>query len=370
MSSNKAKREEQKKIVEDRTFGLKNKAKSKVVQQQIKAISSSIKGKSDALHEKLVAEKKAAKLMKMQADEELRALFNQALDDPKGKKAEKSKQAKQKDQAAALKKEDADKQKLMTDYPFIADEMLAATGMLSELTPEEMSQELAVFLKTGVSGKLTLEQVIELQRAKMRSEGKSGTPVTEATLAKWKSDRVERRRLAAVAKVEAELRKKKGGKGLSVLSGKELFAYDHSLFVDDAGADDDKYERTSDADEDEFVDAAGAAAEDGAAAGGGGGGLYDDDIGDLDDLDDDDEGLDDEGDDDDDEEDASDSGTALRPKVHKSVIRLTGAVQNDAKCSFGAQGGAAEEAVAAVAVSAESLYLDGSDDDLDDLDDD
>ena len=33
--------------------------------------------------------------------------------------------------------------------------------------------------------------------------------------------------------VEAELRKKKGGKGLSILSGKELFAYNQELFVDD-----------------------------------------------------------------------------------------------------------------------------------------
>ena len=103
--------------------------------------------------------------------------------------------------------------------------MLATTGILNDLSPEEMNAELASFMKTGTSSRLTLEQVIELQRAKMRAEGRKGTPVTADSLAKWKADRAEKRRLEAVAKVEAELKKKKGGKGLSVLSGRELFAY-------------------------------------------------------------------------------------------------------------------------------------------------
>lgn len=123
--------------------------------------------------------------------------------------------------------------KILKDYPYIADEMLASTGMLNELTPEELSHELSHFMKTGTSEKLTLEQVIELQRAKMRSEGRAGTPVTEKTLGEWKARKAEKLRLLAVAKVAAELKKKKGGKGLSVLSGKELFAYNAALFVDD-----------------------------------------------------------------------------------------------------------------------------------------
>lgn len=39
--------------------------------------------------------------------------------------------------------------------------------------------------------------------------------------------------------VEAELRKKKGGKGLSVLSGRDLYEYKKELFVDDEDAADD-----------------------------------------------------------------------------------------------------------------------------------
>lgn len=38
--------------------------------------------------------------------------------------------------------------------------------------------------------------------------------------------------------MENELKKKKGGKGLSVLSGRDLFEYKRELFQDDEDADD------------------------------------------------------------------------------------------------------------------------------------
>jgi hypothetical protein len=40
----------------------------------------------------------------------------------------------------------------------------------------------------------------------------------------------------AEARVKAEAAKKKGGKGLSVLNGKELFAFNAALFIDDDAA--------------------------------------------------------------------------------------------------------------------------------------
>jgi hypothetical protein len=79
--------------------------------------------------EKLKEQKKNAKLAKMQADEEMRALFGEALSAGKNDKLGKNKKDAAKDQAASLKKEESDKSKLMKDYPFIADEMLASTGM-------------------------------------------------------------------------------------------------------------------------------------------------------------------------------------------------------------------------------------------------
>ena len=127
-------------------------------------------------------------------------LFSEALDG-KAKTKAKSKKDKQKEQADRLKKDESDKVKLLKDYPFIADEMLAMSGIMNDLSPEELDAELANFIKTGQSDKLTLEQVIELQRAKMRSEGRMGTPVTEESLAAWKKRKADKKMAEIKAKV-------------------------------------------------------------------------------------------------------------------------------------------------------------------------
>ena len=291
-------------------------------------------------------------------------LFSEALDS-KAKAKAKSKKDKQKEQADRLKKDESDKVKLLKDYPFIADEMLAMSGIMNDLSPEELDAELASFIKTGQSDKLTLEQVIELQRAKMRSEGRMGTPVTEESLAAWKKRKADKKMAEIKAKVriilfllfakkdaiwyirdilvtvvgcmrfilftpqaDAEMKKKKGGKGLSVLNGKELFQYKQELFVDDDEADDDVYERRSDADEDEEVEGEDAMAGPDGSCGGG--------------------------------------GSSTTSKAH---------FFDDSGDAAAGGGGAAEESRKAPSRSAaeevkfkESLYLD-EDDDLDDLDD-
>jgi DRG Family Regulatory Proteins, Tma46 len=103
------------------------------------------------------------------------------------------------------------------------------------------------------------------QRLKLPQTGL--TPVTAETFAKWKADRAARKREEEVKRVE-EAKKATGGRGLSkcvsdsdadpcivpsmpgmalcwladVLSGRALFSYDPSLFVDDEGAaGDDEY---------------------------------------------------------------------------------------------------------------------------------
>ena len=91
----------------------------------------------------------------------------------------------------------------------------------------------------------TIEDIIEEQRAALTAAGIKGTPVTAATFAVWKETKKRRRQLELEARVKAEQAKKKGGKGLSVLSGKELFSFDKDLFKDDDGAggvDDDDLE--------------------------------------------------------------------------------------------------------------------------------
>jgi len=82
----------------------------------------------------------------------------------------------------------------------------------------------------------TIEDIIEEQRAKLAAEGKKGTPVTAETFAIWRAGKILRKQQEAEARVKLEQSKKKGGKGLSVLSGKELFSYNSSLFVDDEAA--------------------------------------------------------------------------------------------------------------------------------------
>jgi hypothetical protein len=94
----------------------------------------------------------------------------------------------------------------------------------------------------------TIEDIIEEQRAKLASEGKVGTPVTAESFAKWRAAKLAKRQADAEAKVKIELTKKKGGKGLSVLSGKELFNFNAALFVDDDAALDATEENALNAD--------------------------------------------------------------------------------------------------------------------------
>lgn len=80
-----------------------------------------------------------------------------------------------------------------------------------------------------------------MQRQKTVTELKAsgkGTKVTPETFAAWKERKRKVRQEEARKKVEQEFRKKKGGKGLSVLSGRDLYEYKKELF--DKTDDDDE----------------------------------------------------------------------------------------------------------------------------------
>jgi len=84
----------------------------------------------------------------------------------------------------------------------------------------------------------TLEDEVEMQRQKKVAELKASgnvTPITETTFNEWLDRKRKARADAAKKLVEAEMKKKKGGKGLAVLSGRDLYEYKKSLF--DAGND-------------------------------------------------------------------------------------------------------------------------------------
>jgi hypothetical protein len=86
----------------------------------------------------------------------------------------------------------------------------------------------------------TLEDEIEMQRQKkveeLKKSGK-GTPITPESFAIWQDRKRKIRAEEVRKKVQVELRKKKGGKGLSILSGRDLYEYKKELFDD---RDDDR----------------------------------------------------------------------------------------------------------------------------------
>jgi DRG Family Regulatory Proteins, Tma46 len=93
----------------------------------------------------------------------------------------------------------------------------------------------------------------------LKKEGKTGTPINPETFAIWQDKKRKIRAEQAAKKVEAELRKKKGGKGLSVLSGRDLYEYKKELFtkIDEEDGKDDiamvlpTRQQRSDADDEE-----------------------------------------------------------------------------------------------------------------------
>ena len=74
--------------------------------------------------------------------------------------------------------------------------------------------------------------------AELKKAGK-GTPITPETFAAWQERKQKKRAAEARKKVEAEMKKKKGGKGLSVLSGRDLYEYKKELFADRDDNDND-----------------------------------------------------------------------------------------------------------------------------------
>ena len=229
--SKKAKREASARAIEDATFGLKNKNKSKKVQTFINRVEKGVKnsdGSNAAAQFK--EQKKNAKLKAVMEQEQLRELLGEGIANQFGKK---------KSEAAAK----AEKFGLLESA--ITKEAQAA---LDEISTDESSDEGGEKRKTiyldsdeedngdTVYHEKTLEDLIEEQRAKLQEQGVPGTPVTEESFAAWKAAKAERKRREVEEKVKAEQTKKKGGKGLAVLSGKELFNYDSTLFKDDDGA--------------------------------------------------------------------------------------------------------------------------------------
>lgn len=98
--------------------------------------------------------------------------------------------------------------------------------------------------------------------AELKASGKPGTPVTEESFKAWQERKRKARAEAAKKLVETEMKKKKGGKGLGVLSGRDLYEYKKTLF--DVGDDEEDVDMSGpEPTEEEGSETAAAVAENG-----------------------------------------------------------------------------------------------------------
>mmetsp|Transcript_23373 Transcript_23373/g.53346 ORF Transcript_23373/g.53346 Transcript_23373/m.53346 type:complete len:235 (+) Transcript_23373:537-1241(+) len=175
--------------------------------------------------EMLKQKKSAAKAMRKAADQEREALFGEAL-----MAVSKKTSVKKKGENSAIGRDGGDAASKKTTS--------RAMKMMYQMDAKELEDK----FKDDPDYVPTLEDEIESQRqAKLKAlekSGRKGTPITEESLKAWQERKRRRKAEEAKKLVETELKKKKGGKGLSVLSGRALYSYNKKLFVDDENAED------------------------------------------------------------------------------------------------------------------------------------
>lgn len=286
----KAKQAAKEKIAVDKTFGLKNKNKSKVVQKYIKSIHQNAQGAPKGGKEEAARKEKEQKANDVQKTALMNSLFNMGTDkkgrqfDPIAKKQ--AKQAEEEAVAAGKKlKEELRKEIIegiantirLTNPKGIRMSELGGHQIILALKEKHAEHfknlSLLLFIKANdkvfwvddtessnptircqedvdaevAPDERPIEEIIEERR---RALPPGGIPVTLVTFKAWK----EKREAERLAKVE-EGRKtdpKSGQKGLVGLSGRDLFTYDASLFVDDDDAvSAEEYEEREEVDDDD-----------------------------------------------------------------------------------------------------------------------
>jgi len=261
------------KVAEDKTFGMKNKNKSKVVQKYIKSIHQNSGVTKSSIEEKAEKKEKADKEAAAKKGALMASLFNLQTDkkgkayDPIAKK--KAEQLEKEAIAAGKKLKDAIKKDIIEGiantirltnpkagirmselggHPIIAamKEKHADTFRTIQLLLFIKGHDQVFWCDDPEAGnpfircqedvdaevapdERSIEEILEERRACLVGPG---TPITEETFKAWK----EKKMAESNSKVEwdkAEQVKKAGRAGMS---GRDLFKYDASLFVDDDGA--------------------------------------------------------------------------------------------------------------------------------------
>lgn len=92
---------------------------------------------------------------------------------------------------------------------------------------------------------ITLEQRIDEDRNKLEKENKQGTPITLEIFLQWKEKRKQRKEKEKQEKIKEEQKKQLKGKQHHMMTGRALFKFDPTLFVDDdeAAADNNIYQQ-------------------------------------------------------------------------------------------------------------------------------
>ncbi|TDH73215.1 hypothetical protein CCR75_000521 [Bremia lactucae] len=309
--SKKSVEKQKEKAVEDKTFGLKNKAKSKNVQKYIQEVTKQVKGgntRADRMKEQEARKKKDAKA----EQENLRSLFAAAIKHPKvppgtdpktllcaffkagvctkgnrckfshdlmvGKKAAKidlytdnraEKEADQMDTWDQKKLEEVVNEKhheknakqteIVCKYFLDAIEK-SLYGWFWVCPNGGTSCKYRHALPPGYIYKSKKDRDLEksnkvieisieeiIEQQRAKLGPSGGTPVTEESLARWKAEKRARKNVEEAKKLK-ELAKRTGGRG--IMSGRALFTYDPTLFRDDADADDEAYSLHSDGEDD------------------------------------------------------------------------------------------------------------------------
>jgi len=265
--SKKTEQKRQEKVIEDKTFGLKNKNKSKTVQNYVKSVVSQVKkvdGKGG--ESKRIAEEFAQKAAQKKEEEKkalLASLFKsvkktQEIDDePEIVEEEDDKYEEidlytdQREQIYSRRGEggqdddleewNLNKDKTEKVCKFFLDSVEAGKYGWRWMCPNGMKCMYKHALPQGYTLKrdqptdgkkadTILEEELERERALLTG----GTPVTLERFLKWKEDKRIKKEKEIEQKKLDEQKKSKGGS--NTMSGRALFTYDPTLFQDDAEA--------------------------------------------------------------------------------------------------------------------------------------
>lgn len=249
-------------MVVDKTFGMKNKNKSKKVQKYIANVKNAADNRfTDRKEEKAKKEAMSRKEAKKAHEAEMAALFNAVPEKPK-------KKDKFAQDEAAPAEESVDDTAAFLEQMGIS--VPQADGRRKQARArrdaEANAKEEERLRKLAERDGKSVEERLEIIRKGLQLD----VAVNKDTFLQWKKDRNERRAKEEEAKLDkAKKNTSKNGKGKSMLTGRQLFEFHQQLFVDDAeagGADNYKKE-FEDAEDAWKITEGGAAAEgEGAAA--------------------------------------------------------------------------------------------------------